>query len=67
MRVENPNARQFYQEECIKSNWSTRALERQIHVFYYERLLASRDSEALAKVGEENTTPLPISPRDFAF
>ncbi len=65
MRVENINARQFYEEECIKSNWSTRALERQIHVFYYERMLASRDRKAIEKEAEEKTTPLSISPRDF--
>ena len=65
MRVENTNARQFYEEECIKSNWSTRALERQIHVFYYERMLASRDRQAVANEAEEKTTPLSISPRDF--
>ncbi len=65
MRVENTNARQFYEEECIKSNWSTRALVRQIHVFYYERMLASRDREAIAKEAEEKITPLSISPRDF--
>ena len=29
MRVENENAREFYTEEAIKSNWSTRQLERQ--------------------------------------
>ena len=65
MRVENINARQFYEEECIKSNWSTRALERQIQVFYYERMLASRDRQAIEKEAEEKTTPLSISPRDF--
>ena len=65
MRVENTNARQFYEEECIKSNWSTRALERQIHVFYYERMLKSRDRQAIEKEAEEKTTPLSISPRDF--
>ena len=41
MRVENENARQFYTEEAIKSNWSTRQLERQINSFFYERLLSS--------------------------
>ena len=41
MRVENKNARQFYIEEAIKSNWSTRQLERQINSFFYERLLSS--------------------------
>lgn len=42
MRVENENARQFYIEEAIKSNWSTRQLERQINTFSYERLLSSK-------------------------
>lgn len=41
MKVENENARQFYIEETIKSNWSVRQLERQINTFSYERLLSS--------------------------
>lgn len=45
MRVENENARQFYTEEAIKSNWSTRQLERQINSFFYERLLSSQNKE----------------------
>ncbi|MHC1682908.1 MAG: hypothetical protein AB6733_08165 [Clostridiaceae bacterium] len=31
-------------DECIKSNWSTRQLERQINSFYYERLLSTQES-----------------------
>ena len=50
MRVENKNARQFYIEEAIKSNWCTRQLERQINSFFYERLLSSQNKE---KVSEE--------------
>ena len=50
MRVENKNAREFYTEETIKSNWSTRQLERQINSFFYERLLSSQNKE---KVSEE--------------
>ena len=42
MRVEPELAREFYINECISENWSTRQLERQINSFYYERLLASR-------------------------
>lgn len=30
MRVENRNAREFYMSEAVKSQWSTRQLERQI-------------------------------------
>ena len=47
MRVENENARNFYIEECIKSNWSTRQLERQITTLFYERLLSSKDKKSI--------------------
>lgn len=47
MRVENATARSFYLDECVKSNWSTRQLERQINSFFYERLLSSRSKEAV--------------------
>ncbi len=42
MRIEKESARNFYIDECIAGNWSTRQLERQINSFYYERLLSSR-------------------------
>lgn len=47
MRVENENARNFYIEECINSNWSTRQLERQITTLFYERLLSSKDKKSI--------------------
>ena len=43
MRVESGQARQFYLEECAKAGWSVRQLERQIHSFFYERLLSSQN------------------------
>ena len=49
MRIENVQARNFYLEECIKSNWSTRQLERQINTFYYERILSSRNADVSSK------------------
>ena len=48
MRVENANARSFYLNECVKSRWSTRQLERQINTLFYERLLSSRDKTGVA-------------------
>ena len=48
MKVENDNAREFYMQEAIKSQWSTRQLERQINSFFYERLLSSKDKEQVA-------------------
>ena len=49
MKVENDNARDFYMEEAIKSQWSTRQLERQINSFFYERLLSSKKKEQVAE------------------
>lgn len=53
LKIEDEKARHFYQEECEKSNWSTRQLERQINSFYYQRLLSSQDKES---VGNEIQT-----------
>lgn len=49
MRVENERARQFYLDEAVKSQWSTRQLDRQINTLFYERLLASRDKKGVAE------------------
>ena len=46
MRIEDTTARQFYVEECVKSGWSFRQLDRQINSFFYERLLSSQDKKA---------------------
>ena len=48
MKVENDNAREFYMQEAVKSQWSTRQLERQINSFFYERLLSSKNKEQVA-------------------
>ncbi len=48
MRVQDEKARAFYTEECAKSAWSVRQLERQIHTMYYQRILASKDKESVA-------------------
>ena len=45
LRVDNEKAREWYIEESIKGQWSSRQLDRQISTSYYERLLASRDKE----------------------
>lgn len=48
MRIPDEKARTFYAEECAKSAWSVRQLERQIHTMYYQRILASQDKESVA-------------------
>ena len=45
MRVENVKARDYYMEEAIAQNWSTRALERQINSLYYERIISSKNKK----------------------
>ena len=63
LKVNKPDIRQFYMDECIQSNWSTRQLERQINSFYYERLLASRDKK-MVKAEIHKLEPGP-APRDI--
>ena len=63
MKVNSETSRNFYIEECIKSNWSTRQLERQINTMFYERLLSSQNKEAVA--AEIQKTAIVPHPKDF--
>jgi hypothetical protein len=47
MQVGKPDARQFYEREAIDCGWDKRTLERQIHSFYYERLLKSQNPQKM--------------------
>lgn len=58
LRVENDDARNWYMEECVRSAWSSRQLERQISTLYYERLLSSRDKEPVLTEAESLMAPL---------
>jgi predicted nuclease of restriction endonuclease-like (RecB) superfamily len=62
IKVENEKARQFYLAECVKSNWSTRQLERQINSFFYERILSSKEKEPVRN--EINILEKGIEPHD---
>lgn len=60
LKVGRLDARRFYLEECISSNWSTRELERQICSLLFERLALSRDKTGvmeLASKGHEIQKP----------
>lgn len=63
LKVERPDFRKFYLDECIASNWSTRQLERQINSFYYERILSSRNKN-IVRSEIKNLEPGP-SPNDI--
>ncbi|WP_348645662.1 DUF1016 N-terminal domain-containing protein [Marinobacter sp. S6332] len=58
LRVENPQAREWYMAEAASQHWSSRALERQIGTLYYERLLSSQDRTAVQQEAENQTRPL---------
>lgn len=55
LKVETDRARQFYMQEAIESNWSTRTLERQINSLYFERMVMTRkQGQALVKAEAGN-------------
>lgn len=65
MKVENKKARDYYIEEAIAQNWSTRALDRQINSFYYERIISSKNKEEVQVEATNNTEKLAAQPHDF--
>ena len=46
--LDDPLRRAFYEVECIRGNWSVRALKRQIATLYFERSGLSTNKEKLA-------------------
>ena len=46
LRVEEPDARRFYESESLRGSWTVRQLDRQISTRFYERALLSRDKTA---------------------
>ena len=65
LRIENTAARDWYLQEAIAHNWSSRALERQIGVLYYERLLASKEKALVEQEARDKTDPLAEQPQDY--
>jgi len=58
--IDDPLKRAFYEIECIRGNWSVRALKRQIATLYFERSGLSKDKEKLAamvKKGVDTAEP----------
>ena len=65
IRVENQQARDWYAAESVAQDWSSRALERQIGVLYYERLFASKDKQPVAEEAQEKIESIIEDPQDF--
>jgi len=54
MRIKEKHIRDYYIEECIKSNWSTRELERQINTCAYSRSLKNLSSNNVIDNDDSN-------------
>lgn len=62
-KIKDESARVWYMNEAANEHWSTRQLDRQISVLYYERLLASRDRKSVAAEAQDRMSQL--APVDF--
>ncbi|MCL2223107.1 MAG: PDDEXK nuclease domain-containing protein [Oscillospiraceae bacterium] len=70
MRLENVDARSFYEIEAANQQWSVRELQRQVGSSLYERLALSRDKDgvmALAKEGQVLETSQDIFKDSYIF
>ena len=56
MRIENPDARSFYEIECAHQQWSVRQLSRQVGSSLYERLALSRNKDEVMRLAREGQT-----------
>lgn len=62
MRIENPDARNYYIKETIEWHRSVRELERQIHTFTFERILTNKEN---AIVKNTQTDNFELQPKDI--
>ena len=73
LSIENKEERNFYEKECINSNWSVRELKRQIDTSLFERLLLSdgqKNKEIVYKLSKEGqilNNPLDILKEPYVF
>lgn len=63
IRIQNEQARLWYMNEAAEQTWSSRQLDRQISVLYYERLLNSTDTLSVREEAENNLAQL--APQEF--
>jgi predicted nuclease of restriction endonuclease-like (RecB) superfamily len=65
VKVENADARNWYMNEAVAENWSTRQLERQISVLYYDRMLKSIDKQSVKDDAQKNMNLEQLGPESF--
>ena len=62
MRVTSVAARDFYEQEASECGWSKLQLERQIHSFYFDRIVANRGEKGLLPDGRERLAGERVQP-----
>ena len=73
LSIMNDDERNFYEKECINSNWSVRELKRQLETSLFERLLLSEGTKnkevvyKLSKEGQTLNTPEDILKEPYVF
>jgi hypothetical protein len=65
IKVEKADARNWYMNEAVAENWSTRQLERQISVLYYDRMLKSIDKQSVKDDAQKNMNLEQLGPESF--
>jgi len=65
MRIEKHEARQYYIYEAANEVWNVEQLKRQINSFYYERLLATNDQQAVKDEAKTKLKPLETQPNEI--
>lgn len=63
IKVKDEQARMWYMNEAAEQTWSSRQLDRQISVLYYERLLGSWDQSAVRLEAQQKLAT--VSPQAF--
>lgn len=61
--IDDPLKRAFYEQETIRSCWTSRELDRQVSSQYYERMGMSKDKKILQRMTARNAQQ--ITPKDI--
>lgn len=64
VRLSDPVKRAFYENECLKGNWSKRQLQRQIESLLYERTGLSKNKKSVIERGRKQAQKNPPETMD---
>ena len=57
IQIDDPDKREYYEQEALHNAWTGRQLERQINSSLYERLLLSNDKESVLAIARRERIP----------